>query len=121
MLNVILSSSSNTVKSVSIIWINDDLSHFEVAYEELEKFYQKYSKTLDVCCIYMEDLQLKDTFVVDKKDAAKSSLKEMEDSIPIFSKGTMAVVSGPVGFVKKMDKYLQFEKGYPDNCMSLLP
>ena len=41
--------------------------------------------------------------------------------MPIFSKGTMAVVSGPLQFVNKMEKYLQFEKGYPDNCMSLLP
>ena len=127
MLNVMLdskSSNSNTVKSVSIIWVNDDLSHFELAYDELEKFYYKYSKTLDVSCVYMEDLRSRNSFLTsssgDNKND-KASLKEMDDSIPIFSKGTMAVVSGPLQFVKKMEKYLQFEKGYPDNCMSLLP
>merc|ERR1712113_389112 len=44
MLQVILPDhSSSTVKSVSIIWINDDLSHFELAYDELEKYYYKFS------------------------------------------------------------------------------
>ena len=44
---------------------------------------------------------------------------EIEASIPGYEEGTMAVISGPDYFVKKINIYLQ-QRGYPADCICAL-
>jgi len=99
---------SSSVKTTSVVWINENRSDFDLAMDELEKEYMKYSTKLAVSCI-MDDL---------KKPLDKN--REVEEAVPYFNAGTMAVVSGPKRFAETAKAYLN-RKGYPDNCICILP
>lgn len=99
---------SSSVKTTSVVWINENRSDFDLAMDELEKEYMKYSTKLAVSCI-MDDL---------KKPLDKN--REVEEAVPYFNAGTMAVVSGPKRFTEKAKAYLN-RKGYPENCICVLP
>lgn len=99
---------SSSVKTTSIVWINENRSDFDLAMDELEKEYMKYSTKLAVSCI-MDNL---------KKPLDKN--REVEEAVPYFNAGTMAVVSGPKRFAETAKAYLN-RKGYPDNCICVLP
>ena len=99
---------SSSVKTTSVVWINENRSDFDLAMDELEKEYMKYSSKLAVSCI-MDDL---------KKPLDKN--REVEEAVPYFNAGTMAVVSGPKRFAETAKAYLN-RKGYPDNCICVLP
>jgi len=99
---------SSSVKTTSVVWINENRNDFDLAMDELEKEYMKYSTKLAVSCI-MDDL---------KKPLDKN--REVEEAVPYFNAGTMAVVSGPKRFAETAKAYLN-RKGYPDNCICVLP
>ncbi|KAL7507464.1 hypothetical protein ACHAXN_005409 [Cyclotella atomus] len=100
---------SSSVKVISVVWINDQRSDFDLAMEELENEYTKYSTKLAVSCIL--------------DDAIKNPIKgnvEVDEAVPYFTAGAMAVISGPKRFSEKVKAYLQ-TKGYPENCVCVLP
>jgi hypothetical protein len=77
--------------------------------EELEDEYTKYSSKLAVSCIL--------------DDAIKNPIEgnaEVDEAVPYFNAGAMAVVSGPKRFSEKAKAYLM-RKGYPENCICVLP
>jgi ferredoxin-NADP reductase len=45
---------------------------------------------------------------------------EVEESVPYFNPGTMAVICGPKRFTEKARGYLM-RRGYPENCICILP
>lgn len=100
---------SSSVKAVSVVWINDQRSDFDLAMEELENEYTKYSTKLAVACIL--------------DDAIKNPIEgngEVDEAVPFFNAGAMAVISGPKRFSEKVKAYLM-RKGYPENCVCVLP
>eukprot|EP00804_Cyclotella_cryptica_P019588 CCRYP_014346-RA/>CCRYP_014346-RA protein AED:0.10 eAED:0.10 QI:378/1/1/1/1/1/3/200/449 len=100
---------SSSVKVISVVWINDERSDFDLAMEELENEYTKYSTKLAVSCIL--------------DDVIKNPMEEnaeVEEAVPYFNAGTMAVISGPKRFSEKVKAYLM-RKGYPENCVCVLP
>ena len=100
---------SSSVKVVSVVWINDERSDFDVAMEELENEYNKHSTKLAVSCIM--------------DDAIKNPIEgniEVDEAVPFFNAGAMAVISGPKRFSEKVKAYLM-RKGYPENCVCVLP
>jgi len=112
MVRAVLPQDSSTVENVSVIWVNDDVHDFDLAFSELEKDFHKYSRKLDVSCILVDDLRNEESYVDNT---------EMEQAIPEFSKGSMVVLSGPELFSEKVGEYLRNSKNYPENCVCVLP
>lgn len=113
-IKAVLPKGSSSVKMVTVIWINGNTNDFDFAFKQLEEEYFKYSTKLEVSCIV--------DGVVDSERVSPSLFKsnlEIEDAIPIFRPGTMAVVSGPQKFVQSASVYLQ-QKDYPEDCLCLL-
>lgn len=106
----VLPPDSSSVTSVSVIWINDNARDFDVIAEVLEKEYYKYSKKLGVSCI-IEDLR--------PKSASFRQSDEVNQSIPSFVPGTMAVVAGPTDLTSKASAYLE-DRGYPRDVICVL-
>lgn len=104
----VLPPGSSSVKGVSVVWTNDDEKDFDIALSMLEDEYFKYSTKLAVSCV-----------VEDGNNSLKDN-SEIDDSVPKFTPGTMAVVSGPREFAVKAIAVLM-SKGYPENCMCVLP
>jgi ferredoxin-NADP reductase len=104
----VLPPGSSSVKGVSVIWANSDETDFDIALSALEDEYFKYSTKLAVSCVVESDIK---------------ELKENEDvdeALPDFSPGTMAVISGPESFAIEATSVLLM-KGYPKNCICVLP
>eukprot|EP00956_Cyclotella_meneghiniana_P005328 scaffold6730_cov66-Cyclotella_meneghiniana.AAC.2 len=100
---------SSSVKLISVVWINDRREDFDLAMEELENEYTKYSTKLAVSCIL--------------DDAIKNPIEgnsEVDEAVPYFNAGAMAVISGPKRFSEKAKAFLM-RKGYPENCVCVLP
>lgn len=104
----VLPSGSSSVKSVSVVWVNEETNDFDVTAEQLEKEYFKYRTKLEVSCI-VEDLR--------KRDLGDN--KEIEAAIPEFRPGVMAVISGPRQVADKARAYL-IQQGYQDDCICTL-
>eukprot|EP00578_Thalassiosira_sp_NH16_P021444 CAMPEP_0181103914 /NCGR_PEP_ID=MMETSP1071-20121207/15138_1 /TAXON_ID=35127 /ORGANISM="Thalassiosira sp., Strain NH16" /LENGTH=454 /DNA_ID=CAMNT_0023187057 /DNA_START=462 /DNA_END=1826 /DNA_ORIENTATION=- len=104
---------SSSVRVSSVVWFNDNGDDFDLAVDDLEKEYLKHPSKLAVSCI-----------VVGGDDASKGGglegNAEAEEAVPYFDKGTMAVVAGPKRFAEKAKGYLM-RKGYPENCICVLP
>jgi len=101
---------SSSVKTASVVWMNTDRADFDLAMDDLEKEYLKYPSKLAVSCIMME-----------KYGGGKlEGNPEVEEAVPYFNAGTMAVVCGPKRFAEKAKGYLM-RKGYPENCICVLP
>jgi ferredoxin-NADP reductase len=107
---VLPSTSSSSVESVTVVWINESTRDFDVTAEQLEKEYHKYNTKLAVSCI-VDDLT--------KGDSAMNNNPEIYEAVPDFIPGTMAVLSGPVAIMRKAAAYLQ-SRGYPLDCMCVL-
>lgn len=105
----IVPKGSSSVKVTSVVWINENRSDFDLAMEDLENEYMKFSTKLAVSCI-LDDVM--------KNPMEKNA--EMEEAVPYFNAGTMAVISGPKRFSEKAKAYLM-RKGYPENCICVLP
>eukprot|EP00579_Thalassiosira_antarctica_P025293 CAMPEP_0202021028 /NCGR_PEP_ID=MMETSP0905-20130828/45913_1 /ASSEMBLY_ACC=CAM_ASM_000554 /TAXON_ID=420261 /ORGANISM="Thalassiosira antarctica, Strain CCMP982" /LENGTH=480 /DNA_ID=CAMNT_0048582783 /DNA_START=286 /DNA_END=1731 /DNA_ORIENTATION=- len=114
-IKAITPKGSSSVRTSSVVWLNSKRGDFDLAMDELEGEYMKYPTKLAVSCIMLE----KD----DKDNDAPIVLegnKEMEEAVPYFNAGTMAVVCGPKRFAEKARGYLM-RKGYPENCICVLP
>ncbi len=103
----VLPPGSSSVKGVSVIWTNADEKDFDIALKTLEDEYFKYSTKLAVSCVVEDGSSLNNN-------------EEIDESVPKFTPGTMAVVSGPRGFAIKAIAVLM-NKGYPENCICVLP
>lgn len=103
-------TSSSSVESVTVVWINESTRDFDVNAEQLEKEYHKFNTKLAVACI-VEDLT--------KGESVMSQNTEIFEAVPDFIPGTMAVLSGPGPLMETSVQYLQ-GRGYPMDCMCLL-
>ena len=105
----VLPSGSSSVKSVTVIWVNDKEEDFDVALSSLEDEYFKYSTKLAVSCVVNEnsDLRLADN-------------EEVEEALVPFEPGTMAVIAAPKRFSNEA-KTLLMGSGYPEECICVLP
>jgi hypothetical protein len=104
----VLPSGASSVKGVSVIWTNKDEKDFDIALSTLEDEYFKYSTKLAVSCV------LEDHY------ASLIENDEIDEAVPKFNPGTMAVVSGPKSFSMEAVAVL-VKKGYPENCICVLP
>ena len=107
-IKTILHDKSSSVKMITIIWVNDDPKDFDMAFKELEDEYFKYNMKLEVSC------------VVDNSVSSLKSNPEIEDALPNFRPGTMAVISGPRSFIEKANEYLVDRRDYPEDCLCSL-
>ena len=101
---------SSSVEVSSVTWFNDNRDDFDLAMDDLEEEYMKYPGKLAVSCI-MDDVL---------NAHPMEGNKEVEESVPYYNAGTMAVVSGPKRFAEKARGYLM-RRGYPENCICVLP
>jgi len=105
----VLPSGSSSVKSVTVIWTNDTEEDFDVALASLEDEYFKYSTKLAVSC------------VVDENNGRRLDRNpEIDEALPPFEPGTMAVIAGPKRFTNEARSMLM-GYGYPEECMCVLP
>lgn len=105
----VLPSGSSSVQSVSVIWVNSNEEDFDVALSSLEDEYFKYSTKLAVSCVVKEN------------DGEKlKQNEEVEDALPPFEPGTMAVIAGPKRFSSEARSMLM-GSGYPEECICVLP
>jgi len=107
---VLPSSSSSSVESVTVVWVNESTRDFDITAEQLEKEYHKYSTKLAVSCI-VDDLT--------RGESALKDNSEIYEAVPDFIPGTMAVLSGPVAIMKQAVAYLE-GRGYPLDCICIL-
>ena len=105
----VLPKGSSSVKGVAVIWSNGDELDFDVAMSTLEDQYFKHSTKLAVSCIVDQT----EGGIIDETG-------EVRQALPLFNPGTMAVVSGPIFFTKAA-RSLLIEKGYPEECICVLP
>jgi len=104
----VLPSGSSSVKSVTVVWINEETKDFDVTAELLEKEYFKYSTKLAVSCIVTNPR---------KKQIADNV--EINAAVPDFRQGTMAVLAGPQDVMKRALIYLE-DRGYPRDTICVL-
>jgi len=102
-------SSAPSVETVSVVYVNDAADDFDGTATLLENEYNKHSdKLVGVDCVvmdYMED---------------PSSNKDMNEVVPTFQPGTMAVLAGPSASMKKISTFLQEKRGFPRECICIL-
>mmetsp|Transcript_18150 Transcript_18150/g.25836 ORF Transcript_18150/g.25836 Transcript_18150/m.25836 type:complete len:475 (+) Transcript_18150:162-1586(+) len=110
--SVLPSSSSTSVKSASVTWVNSDSDAFDLAVSQLESEFYKYNQKLDVSCCLA---------ILLNTNRGLEDYPDIEQSIPNFSPGTMAVISGPSEFSEKASAYLQSSRNYPMDCICTLP
>ena len=97
----------SSVKTCSVIWVNERTEEFKFAFEQLEREFYKYEKKLEVSCVLMNDIY----------SNSMPDSEQLGESVPVFEDGTMAVVSGPDYFVKKANSFLVGQKGYPSDVI----
>eukprot|EP00640_Fibrocapsa_japonica_P001264 CAMPEP_0113934824 /NCGR_PEP_ID=MMETSP1339-20121228/2086_1 /TAXON_ID=94617 /ORGANISM="Fibrocapsa japonica" /LENGTH=406 /DNA_ID=CAMNT_0000936765 /DNA_START=317 /DNA_END=1537 /DNA_ORIENTATION=- /assembly_acc=CAM_ASM_000762 len=104
----LLPSSESSVKTATVVWINESSDDF-VLYKDLEAEFFKYHRKLDVSCVIDRDLY--------GHDLTKNI--QIQEAIPEFHMGTMAVITGPDYFADKM-KALLGHLGYPEEYLVVL-
>lgn len=104
----VLADLDSSVDSVSVIWINEDTKDFDQTADLLEKEYYKYSNKLAVACIV-------DKFR--KKDLSENV--ELNEAVPVYKPGTMAVLAGPSDVTKQAIRFLE-ERGYSKDVICVL-
>mmetsp|Transcript_24434 Transcript_24434/g.40134 ORF Transcript_24434/g.40134 Transcript_24434/m.40134 type:complete len:86 (+) Transcript_24434:488-745(+) len=85
------------------------MAHHEAFEKELEKSYFKYHPKLEVSVLLINDIF--------GHDLVKNN--QIQEALPEFKIGTMAVISGPDYFVQKMKTLLSYV-GYPDDVIVVL-
>eukprot|EP00752_Nemacystus_decipiens_P008527 g7616.t1 len=105
MVNELLPSSSSSVASASVIWLNEKTEDFAL-YGELEKAFFLNHRKLDVSCIVERDL-------FGNHLEANPNVCE---ATPGFKVGTLAAVAGPEFFTRKVTDYLM-RRGYPEESI----
>ena len=104
----VLPNGQSSVKSVTVIWIDEDANNFDVISDHLEREYHKYTTKLAVSCV-VDNMRV--NTLADNKSIA--------NAIPEFIPGTMAVLSGPRPMQRKAITYLT-NRGYPEDCICML-
>ncbi len=110
--SILPSYSYTSVRIASVTWVNNDYDAFDLAVTQLENEFYKYNKKLDVSCCLATLLNT---------DKRLEDYADIEQSIPNFQPGTMAVISGPTEFSDKASAYLQSNRNYPMDCICILP
>ena len=100
---------ASSVKVATVTWVNGNRDDFDLAMDDLEAEYMKHPTKLAVSCI-MDDVE---------RNPLEGN-REVEEAVPYFNAGTMAVVCGPKRFAEKAKGYLM-RRGYPENCICVLP
>ena len=108
---VLPSDASSRVAGVTVVWINEDTNDFDVTSQQLEREYFKYNTKLAVSCI-VDDMAT-------KGEASMHENEEIEEAVPAFVPGTMAVLSGPKAIMEKAVWLLE-DRGYPRDCICTL-
>lgn len=108
---ILPSDSSSSVTSVTVVWINENTNDFDVTSNQLEREYFKYNTKLAVSCI-VDDMAI-------KGEASMDDNEEIDEAIPAFIPGTMAVLSGPKAIMEKAVWFLE-DRGYPRDCICIL-
>lgn len=104
----VLPSGASSVKNVSVVWVNKKSEQFELAYDQLEKEFFKFNTKLEVgCCLVDDYLYMENN-------------GEIMESVPDFRPGAMAVVAGPIEFVRQAERFLK-ARGYPNEVICALP
>mmetsp|Transcript_35833 Transcript_35833/g.56245 ORF Transcript_35833/g.56245 Transcript_35833/m.56245 type:complete len:443 (+) Transcript_35833:91-1419(+) len=104
----LLGNRESSIETANIIWANEDQEDFFL-FKELEKSYFKYHPKLEVSVLLINDLF--------GHDLVKNN--QIQEALPEFKIGTMAVISGPDYFVQKMKTLLSYV-GYPDDVIVVL-
>mmetsp|Transcript_25680 Transcript_25680/g.33634 ORF Transcript_25680/g.33634 Transcript_25680/m.33634 type:complete len:446 (+) Transcript_25680:121-1458(+) len=101
----LLGKDESSVQAVNVVWVNEDQEDFFL-FKELEQSYFKYHPKLEVSVLLIKD--------VFGNDLTQNN--QIQDTIPDFKIGTMAVLSGPDYFKQKMKTVLTYI-GYPDDVV----
>lgn len=99
----------SSVKSVNVIWVNEKKENFDVVSDLLEAEYIRYKTKLAVDCV-VDNLQ--------HNSLADSG--QLEEAIPEYFPGVMAVLSGSPQMQENAKDYLVRKRGYPQDCICLL-
>ncbi|CAM9434211.1 unnamed protein product [Ectocarpus sp. 12 AP-2014] len=105
MVNELLPSSSSSVASASVVWLNEKAEDFAL-YSELEKAFFRNHRKLDVSCIVERDLF----------GSHLEANANVNAASPEFKIGTLAAVAGPDFFTRKVTDYL-VRRGYPEDAI----
>jgi len=102
-------SSIPSAQSLSVVYVNDASDDFDETAKLLEDEYKKHSdKLTSVDCVVMDYM------------ADPSLNKELNEVIPSFQSGTMAVLAGPSATMKKTIAFLVERRGFPRECICVL-
>jgi ferredoxin-NADP reductase len=101
----VLPNGSSSVKSVSVVWVDETSEEFDVIADQLEREYFKHRTKLAVSCV-VDNLNVN----------TLADNMEIVNAIPDFTAGTMAVLSGPRPMIKKAIRYLA-SRGYPEDVI----
>lgn len=107
-IKAILPSGSSSVRSVTVVWVNEETDDFDVTAEVLEQEYFKHSTKLAVSCV-----------VDNLRTTRFGDNSEVDEAVPPFQPGFMVVVSGSQDVSVGVKQYLK-QKGYPDDCICVL-
>jgi NAD(P)H-flavin reductase len=104
----VLPNGQSSVKSVTVIWMDEDAGNFDVIADQLEREYHKYTTKLAVSCV-----------VDNMRVNSLADNTGIVNAVPEFIPGTMAVLSGPRAMQRKAVTYLT-SRGYPEDCICML-
>eukprot|EP00547_Thalassionema_nitzschioides_P000941 CAMPEP_0194205442 /NCGR_PEP_ID=MMETSP0156-20130528/4706_1 /TAXON_ID=33649 /ORGANISM="Thalassionema nitzschioides, Strain L26-B" /LENGTH=284 /DNA_ID=CAMNT_0038931711 /DNA_START=489 /DNA_END=1343 /DNA_ORIENTATION=- len=105
----VLPGKQSSVKSVNVIWVNQQKGNFDVVSDLLEAEYVRHKTKLAVDCI-VDSLQYN----------SPADNSQIDDAVPEYFPGVMAVLSGPQDMQYNAMDYLTQERGYPEDCICLL-
>jgi len=109
---------ASSVYTASVVWLNEKRGEFDLAMDDLEAEYMKHPTKLAVSCVLLEN-----TGEGGREGAVGGPWEghqEVEEAVPYFDAGTMAVVCGPTQFSEGARGYLM-RRGYPEDCICVLP
>jgi ferredoxin-NADP reductase len=101
----VLPNGSSSVKSVTVVWVDENSDDFDVISDHLEREYYKYTTKLAVSCV-VDNLRVN----------TLADNDSIGNAIPEFIPGTMAVLSGPRAMQRKATNYL-LSRGYPSDVI----
>jgi len=128
-IQTVLPSKSSSVEGISVIWINENESEFDIGLSTLEGEYRKHSTMLAVSCIVQQENENEGAAAAGTATAVTAGTEnrsnwdnnvEIREAVPEFRPGNMVVVSGPKLFSDKAKNYLM-RKGFPEDCICTLP
>lgn len=107
---------ASSVDTASVVWLNERRRDFDLAMDDLEAEYMKHPTKLAVSCVLLDAAEGE----TDAGHGPWEGHREVEEAVPYFDAGSMAVVCGPTRFAEGARGYLM-RKGYPEDCICVLP